>query len=429
MESILIKNLKAKVQELKRMGVTDSDSQINSIKQELQAYVLNFIYHDSEYKDWVMYGGSLLRFAHGLSRMSVDLDFEVKKMPDFKELSNKLSEYFEKNYNVDSSVLYVAIKKRGLELRFDIAHKLDIIHISPKIYVKIDFNEFYSKKATTEIIVINEKDLVFNIKTYNRSNLMASKIAAVLGRRERGIGEKRYSEKGRDIYDLIWYMSKKVWPDLDYLRDKELEFDSYSDLFSKLEIKINKVTDESLRVDMKDLFIDKTFFSHWLVDWRNSFGSLLDSYYKNIHNLSDVIDPSEILIHASGALNQVFFIDFHYETKEGKRFVVRYRLSDFWLSFREEDVDIDTVDSLSNLIELHGWDFSHKEARMNKLRKYVALFNDKNKKHFKKSKNEFIGDFIETKLIRMTGDKLNIRDQIMLSPSALKSCELEDLMK
>ena len=49
---------------------------------------------------------------------------------------------------------------------------------------------------------------------------MASKIAAIFLRGTRGVGEATYEEKGRDIYDLLWYMSKRIVPDLDYLKAK-----------------------------------------------------------------------------------------------------------------------------------------------------------------------------------------------------------------
>ena len=47
------------------------------LKEELQYYVLDFIYHHPEYSHWIMYGGSALRIIHKLNRMSVDLDFDI----------------------------------------------------------------------------------------------------------------------------------------------------------------------------------------------------------------------------------------------------------------------------------------------------------------------------------------------------------------
>ena len=40
-----------------------------------------------------------------------------------------------------------------------------------------------------------------------------------------------------------------------------------------------------------------------------------------------------------------------------------------------------------------------------------------------------VGRSIDTKLIRMTAEHLNQKEQIILNKSALLSCELEDLLK
>ncbi len=40
-----------------------------------------------------------------------------------------------------------------------------------------------------------------------------------------------------------------------------------------------------------------------------------------------------------------------------------------------------------------------------------------------------LGDAITTKVIRMTADNLNRKEQIVLNKSALLSCELDDLLK
>jgi len=43
--------------------------------------------------------------------------------------------------------------------------------------------------------------------------------------------------------------------------------------------------------------------------------------------------------------------------------------------------------------------------------------------------NTVFGDTISTKIIRMTADNLNQKEQILLNKSTLLSCELDDLLK
>ena len=77
--------LKSKLDGLLSYGfsVTDSETRLNALKEELQFYVLDFIYHHPEYNKWIMYGGSALRICYDLDRMSVDLDFEVRSITSF----------------------------------------------------------------------------------------------------------------------------------------------------------------------------------------------------------------------------------------------------------------------------------------------------------------------------------------------------------
>jgi len=92
--------LKRKLEDLASFGRIDAETRRNALKEELQFYVLNFIYHHPEYNKWIMYGGSALRIIHGLDRMSVDLDFEVseKVTEEFlAELKKEIEEYFVSN--------------------------------------------------------------------------------------------------------------------------------------------------------------------------------------------------------------------------------------------------------------------------------------------------------------------------------------------
>ena len=90
--------LKRKLEDLATYGGLDAETRRNALKEELQYYVLNFIYHHPEYNSWIMYGGSALRIIHGLDRMSVDLDFEVTHEVTEKfleELKKEVDDYYE----------------------------------------------------------------------------------------------------------------------------------------------------------------------------------------------------------------------------------------------------------------------------------------------------------------------------------------------
>ena len=218
--------LKSKLDGLSTYGfsITDPETRLNTLKEELQFYVLDFIYHHPEYSKWVMYGGSALRICYDLDRMSVDLDFEVSHQVDnrfLNELKEETEKHFSKVYGTDSEFLRITItNNRGITLKFRVGSLIEG-YASEWVHVKIDINPFTpSSSIVTERMPQNHGQLSFAIRTYNLSSLMASKIAAIFLRGTRGVGEATYEEKGRDIYDLLWYMSKRIVPDLDYLKAK-----------------------------------------------------------------------------------------------------------------------------------------------------------------------------------------------------------------
>ena len=120
--------LKRKLEDLATYGGLDAETRRNALKEELQYYVLNFIYHHPEYNNWIMYGGSALRIIHGLDRMSVDLDFEVSHAVTEKfleDLKKEVDEHFANTYGTNADFLAVKTTKgRGLILKFTVVRSL-----------------------------------------------------------------------------------------------------------------------------------------------------------------------------------------------------------------------------------------------------------------------------------------------------------------
>src|SRR3989338_785469 len=112
MSEQILTTLKRKLEDLSAYGEIDAETKRNALKEELQFYVLNFIYHHPEYSKWIMYGGSALRVCHGLERMSVDLDFEVAHSISEKfleKLKKEIEKYFINTYGTDPKFLTIKI--------------------------------------------------------------------------------------------------------------------------------------------------------------------------------------------------------------------------------------------------------------------------------------------------------------------------------
>lgn len=416
--------LKRKLDELTAYGEISAETRYNAFKEELQFYVLNFIYHHPEYSKWIMYGGSVLRIIHGLDRMSVDLDFEVSHTVTNKfleELEKEIKNYFTNAYNSGDDFLKIKITKdRGLLLKFYIGNELSSGHPSKQLHVKIDLNHFEAPKTVVERRPINRDQLSFVILTYNMGALMASKIAAIFLRGARGAGEAVYGEKGRDIYDLLWYMEKKIVPDFDYLIAKGVDIKDPRALFNRLTLQMNKVNNENLKNDLSPLFIDQTFIKNWLANWHESFLRLLDEYkIRTVEELEHISISQDF--HSDN-----FFFTYLYRTEEDRLARVVYIISDYWI---DENLSIKADRTIIEKIDLSRDNWSSGSALWDKLGRYATLFFQKTENYFKKTNHIMLGDRIITKVIRTTTANLDQQEQIVLNKSALLSCELDDLLK
>jgi predicted nucleotidyltransferase component of viral defense system len=422
MNNPLILTLKQKLDDLAPYEEIDVETKRNVLKEELQFHVLNFIYHHPEYGKWIMYGGSALRKCHGLNRMSIDLDFEIKKPCTdeyLKDLKKILVQHFKKTYDAGSDFLTVKITRgRGVTLRFLIGDELGIGHPSKQVNVKIDLNQFVLDKAVTERIPVNHDQLAFVIVVYNMSALMASKIAAIFLRGERGIGKAVYEEKGRDIYDLLWYMEKKIVPDLNYLAAKGVDIADLRSLFNQLTIRMNKVSDKNLGQDLLPLFLDRNYIQNWLAQWRDSYLRLEKTY--DIHSVTKL---REVWIHKDFHTD-VFSFVYKYDTDEGQLVQIQYSLTDYWIEDREGNLTIPIDNAVIGLMQEEV-----RKKMSNKVKQYASLFYRKTEEYLKKTHRVVLGNSISTKTIRMTASKFNQKEQIILNRSALLSCELRDLLK
>jgi hypothetical protein len=253
---------------------------------------------------------------------------------------------------------------------------------------------------------------------------MASKIAAILLRGQRGgMDGIIYEEKGRDIYDLLWYMNKKIIPDLDYLKAKNIDITNLRELFDKLTLKMNKVNDINLKQDLSPLFTNQTFIENWLKNWHTTYLRLFEDY-----TIRTVLEIYDITISQDFDTGN-FSFTFWYSTENKELFKTSFYVSDYWLNSIEGDLPINIDEKIKKIVNSGDGKFRNKQTLQNKLLKYATLFYQKTENYLDKINHTVSGESIDTKIIRMTAENLNQKEQILLNRSALLSCELEDLLK
>ena len=242
---------------------TESDNVIykrNLLKDYIQVVILKFIYAHAKYSQLVFYGGSCLRHCFDLPRLSEDLDFvDLKKDIKLADLAGDLADYFKRNTDLE---VKTKVQPSRVQIKFAILKELglagpnesDVLYLKLEIFKQFDFCLGYEIN-TTPIFKFNRSML---IKTFDLPTMMATKIGAVMNRRWKKIakdGENLAKVKGRDYFDLMWYLNKAIKPNLRCLMDKESE----AGLKEKLLAIIDKVDSKSIEYDLGPLVEDNNF--------------------------------------------------------------------------------------------------------------------------------------------------------------------------
>jgi len=175
--------------------------------------------------------------------------------------------------------LKIAGNRREIFLKFPVMDKIGLssgLSESNILFLRIDLSPTDSESYKEEISLKTTYDFSFVIKRYSLEDLFASKIAAVLLRTFRkGRGEK-VTFKGRDYFDLIWFLEKGVKPNPERLKDL-IKIDSMNKILKELDEKVELVKENYLKEDLLPLFKE--------VDLVDSFVANFKQLYKQKRNL------------------------------------------------------------------------------------------------------------------------------------------------
>lgn len=232
-----------------------------SLKEILQDYVLAAIYADPVGQGMAFVGGTALRKLHGLPRFSEDLDFSCQYKVDFDHLGQIISSFFSQlgftdlDYHIqDSGLVY------RLTLRFTVLNQLGVsAHPDEKIHVKVEATDNVWLDAIR--IPRSLGNYPSTIITYPLETLMAGKIAACLNRVFKK-GDSHITIKGRDYFDLIWYLEKQILPNPQALTAYGLPSD-LSTLLKELDNKVAQVKSNHIWQDLGSYVTDGVAAKLW----------------------------------------------------------------------------------------------------------------------------------------------------------------------
>ncbi|MFA5410646.1 MAG: nucleotidyl transferase AbiEii/AbiGii toxin family protein [Candidatus Omnitrophota bacterium] len=178
------------------------NARLNTMREYLQAYILRVMQDEGVFRSAAFLGGTALRFLYGLPRFSEDLDFSSakKQAVPFAALLKKIaSELSAAGY--DASVVYNDRKTvNSAFIKFsNLMFEAGISPVkSQKFSIKVEIDTHPPEGAVLTTQIVN-KYFPVSFLSYEIESLFAGKLHALLSR--------RYA-KGRDYFDLGWYLSK-----------------------------------------------------------------------------------------------------------------------------------------------------------------------------------------------------------------------------
>jgi predicted nucleotidyltransferase component of viral defense system len=241
------------------------------LKETLQFYALDFICNSVYGQDLIFTGGSALRIFYGLNRLSEDLDFNLGrgKKIDKEQLVEDILTYFKKRLSFPKIEATISGKEKKIYLKFPILYDLGLAgkSESEKLYVKLEIAENISRYYQTEFLPVSKFNLNFVVRVYTLETMMASKIITILNRTFRKGEGNKITFKGRDYYDLLWFLQKGINPDIKRLGEV-LGISRKKDIYKQLSRKIKKINPDYLKEDILPLFEDRRFIEKYCQNYK-----------------------------------------------------------------------------------------------------------------------------------------------------------------
>ncbi len=267
--------IKEWLQEYKPGTKTEAEFALREIMQEV---ALAGLQRAGFFEKAAFYGGSALRIFYGLNRYSEDLDFSLLEFDptfsiepyfdsiigEFEAIGMKVTIKEKKKANqnnIDSA--FLKSEKVWKELILDGIIPQAGVQASPGIRIKLEVDREPPLGFQTEEKLLL-RPFSFYVKCFTLSSLFAGKVHALLFRKW---GQR---VKGRDWYDLEWYIKNGVPLDLHHflLRaqdtgDWKEETITQDQLIKLLNSKIDSVSFDGIREDIIRFIPDESVLDIW----------------------------------------------------------------------------------------------------------------------------------------------------------------------
>ena len=179
----------------------------NVLREYLQARILEGLQRVGAMSPLAFQGGTALRFLYGLGRYSEDLDFALEGPRELYDLRGWIRaivrQLRREGYETEASVRDRGTVQTGWIRVRGVLYETGLSpHRNETLGIRADVDTQPPAGAVTETRLIR-RHVALRLHHHDRASLLAGKLHAVLC---------RPWAKGRDFYDLAWYLSDPAWP-------------------------------------------------------------------------------------------------------------------------------------------------------------------------------------------------------------------------
>jgi predicted nucleotidyltransferase component of viral defense system len=267
------------IQEIFRKYQTSRLTKKDILREILQQSALLGLARHNFFEHAAFYGGTALRILYGLDRFSEDLDFSLLKpnaefnfSPFLEGMKKEISSF---GFHVEltakekeSAISSAFVKANTLKslLMIEGLSSIKGIHREEKITIKIevDTNPPPGFQTEPKFVLLPTP---FYILSYVPRDLFAGKMNAILWR------EWKNRVKGRDWYDLIWFLKNNIPVHLSHLAERMIQSGNlfpgetidHNKLLELLQKRIVSIDWEQAKKDVKPFIEDPKQLDLWSV--------------------------------------------------------------------------------------------------------------------------------------------------------------------
>lgn len=280
-----MQNLKKWIEEAKKRMTPAQMT--NGVREYLQILILKVIYQSRYRTSLSFMGGTCLRICYDLKRYSEDLDFALdpegqkgQKIPDysFQELNDLVVRFLKQNgFEADLHIRDDKIvHKSFIRIREVLPQLGNPFRKNQKLHIKleVDTNPIPVTAKQQEIRFVTGFGENFPVLKHVNETLFAGKVLAIL---------QRVYTKGRDYYDLIWYLKNRIGIDLEYLNQglrqagNSLRLEHLPAVLEVVREKVKGVRAGDILADVEPFLADPSE-RNWMEQYQAAFDQMAASY-------------------------------------------------------------------------------------------------------------------------------------------------------